>query len=163
MFRDCVTNPIDPIPVEYVKSLKRLVNEPDYSLTCLGIALLKSRIEDYKGIDGGYYEFIEEEKCVKDFLEIANNVDECPLFCYYRYSSAGDKAEIIRQLKDKGFSVKDSIGALLETRAETKCVAVYHETKNIAVWTANAMKFLSSSLEPRLSLEVGLRIYQRDR
>jgi len=37
------------------------------------------------------------------------------------------------------------------------------ETQNIAVWTANAMKFLSTSLEPRLSLEVGLRIYQRDR
>ena len=37
------------------------------------------------------------------------------------------------------------------------------ETKNIAVWTANAMKFLSASLEPRLSLEVGLRIFQRDR
>lgn len=37
------------------------------------------------------------------------------------------------------------------------------ETKNIAVWTANAMKFLSTSLEPRLSLEVGLRIDQRDR
>lgn len=37
------------------------------------------------------------------------------------------------------------------------------ETKNIAVWTANAMKFLSSSMEPRLSLEVGLRINQRNR
>ena len=37
------------------------------------------------------------------------------------------------------------------------------ETKNIAVWTANAMKFLSASLEPRLSLEVGLKIAQRDR
>ena len=37
------------------------------------------------------------------------------------------------------------------------------ETKNIAVWTANAMKFLSVSLEPRLSLEVGLKINQRDR
>lgn len=37
------------------------------------------------------------------------------------------------------------------------------ETKNIAVWTANAMKFLSKSLEPRLSLEVGLKINQRDR
>lgn len=37
------------------------------------------------------------------------------------------------------------------------------ETKNIAVWTANAMKFLSMSMEPRLSLEVGLRIYQRNR
>ena len=37
------------------------------------------------------------------------------------------------------------------------------ETKNIAVWTANAMKYLSSSLEPRVALEVGLQIEQRDR
>lgn len=37
------------------------------------------------------------------------------------------------------------------------------ETKNIAVWTANAMKFLSKSMEPRVSLEVGLEIEQRDR
>ena len=37
------------------------------------------------------------------------------------------------------------------------------ETENIAVWTANAMKFLSSSMEPRVALEVGLQITQRDR
>lgn len=37
------------------------------------------------------------------------------------------------------------------------------ETKNIAVWTANAMKYLSKSLEPRISLEVGLKIQQRGR
>ena len=37
------------------------------------------------------------------------------------------------------------------------------ETENIAVWTANAMKFLSSSMEPRVALEVGLQIMQRDR
>lgn len=37
------------------------------------------------------------------------------------------------------------------------------ETENIAVWTANAMKFLSSSMEPRVALEVGLQIIQRDR
>lgn len=37
------------------------------------------------------------------------------------------------------------------------------ETENIAVWTANAMKFLSSSLEPRVALEVGLQIAKRDR
>lgn len=37
------------------------------------------------------------------------------------------------------------------------------ETENIAVWTANALKFLSSSLEPRIALEVGLQITQRDR
>jgi NAD-dependent dihydropyrimidine dehydrogenase PreA subunit len=37
------------------------------------------------------------------------------------------------------------------------------ETENIAVWGANAMKFLSSSFEPRVSLEVGLIISERDR
>lgn len=37
------------------------------------------------------------------------------------------------------------------------------ETTNIAVWGANAMKYLSSSLEPRISLEVGLVITDRDR
>lgn len=37
------------------------------------------------------------------------------------------------------------------------------ETKNIAVWTANAMKYLSTSLEPRIALEVGVQIAKRDR
>lgn len=37
------------------------------------------------------------------------------------------------------------------------------ETENIAVWTANALKFLSVSMEPRVALEVGLQITQRDR
>lgn len=37
------------------------------------------------------------------------------------------------------------------------------ETKNIAVWGANAMKYLSNSMEPRLSLEVGVDIKTRDR
>ena len=37
------------------------------------------------------------------------------------------------------------------------------ETENIAPWGANAMKYLSSSLEPRISLEVGLKIENRDR
>ena len=37
------------------------------------------------------------------------------------------------------------------------------ETENIAVWTANAMKYLSVSYEPRIALEVGLQIEQRDR
>lgn len=37
------------------------------------------------------------------------------------------------------------------------------ETKNIAVWTANAMRYLSKSLEPRIALEVGVQIAKRDR
>ena len=38
-----------------------------------------------------------------------------------------------------------------------------NETKNIAVWGVNAMKYLTRSLEPRISLEVGLEIQERDR
>lgn len=38
-----------------------------------------------------------------------------------------------------------------------------NETKHIAVWGANAMKFLSTSLEPRVALEVGVDIQNRDR
>jgi len=37
------------------------------------------------------------------------------------------------------------------------------EIENIAVWGVNAMKYLSRSLEPRISLEVGLKIQERDR
>jgi NAD-dependent dihydropyrimidine dehydrogenase PreA subunit len=37
------------------------------------------------------------------------------------------------------------------------------ETENIAVWGINAMKYLSRSLEPRISLEIGLKIQERDR
>jgi len=38
-----------------------------------------------------------------------------------------------------------------------------NETRNIAVWTANALRYLSTSLEPRISLEVGIHIEKRDR
>lgn len=37
------------------------------------------------------------------------------------------------------------------------------ETGNIAVWAVNAMKYISRSLEPRISLEVGLKIQSMDR
>ncbi|MCM1032657.1 MAG: hypothetical protein NC405_02770 [Odoribacter sp.] len=37
------------------------------------------------------------------------------------------------------------------------------ETRNIAVWTANAMKFLSKSTDPRVALEVGVQIQERQR
>ena len=54
MFRECVNYPIEPISEEYVNSIKRIENEPDYSLSCIGIAMLKHRIDGYNGIDGVY-------------------------------------------------------------------------------------------------------------
>jgi NAD-dependent dihydropyrimidine dehydrogenase PreA subunit len=37
------------------------------------------------------------------------------------------------------------------------------ETTNISVWGANTMKYLSSSVNPRIGLEVGMKITNRDR
>ena len=136
MFRECVNAPIDPIPVEYVNTLKRLVHEPDYSLTCLGVALLKSRIEDYAGIDGIYIEHTDEESCMQDFLQ--REANDYPVFCYYKYSTPAKSATELNKLKEAGYEVKESIGALLKDKADTRCIAVYHKTKNIAAIFINS-------------------------
>lgn len=131
MFRECVNNPIDPIPVEYVNSLNRLAYEPDYSLTCLGIALLKPRIEDYQGIKGIFLDNPNEESCVQDFLK--HDAYDVPVFCYYKYTHpVKDRGEMISQLKNAGYEVKESIGALLKEKADTSCIVVYHKIKNKA-------------------------------
>lgn len=132
MFRDCINKPIDPIPKEYIKTICKLDNEPDYSLTCLGIALLKPRMEKYTGIGGAYNDFVAEDTCLDDFLS-KNADNEKPLLYYYRYNNkTNDQKAFVEKLKANGYEIKESIGALLEQKAETRCVAVYHKEKNIA-------------------------------
>lgn len=141
MFRECINNPIDPIPAEYVRSLKRPNNEPDYSLTCLGIAMLKSRIEDYQGLDGTYSGFTSEESCVQDFLVRADAADAYPVLCYYKYSNAIDEQDCIKQLKENGFEIKDTVGLFLSKKCDTKGICVYHPTKNIGGFFVNSQDF----------------------
>ena len=138
MFREYINNPIDPIPVEYVNKLKRISNEPDYSLTCLGIALLKHRIEDYQGIDGVYNSFTLEKDCVANFIEDYKDVDSYPRFCYYAYSVKSNDEEVKTKLTEHGFEIKESIGALLKDKADTKCIAAYHKTMNCAAIFINS-------------------------
>lgn len=138
MFRELVNCPIDPIPLEYVQSLNRIVDEPDYSLSCLGIAMLKPRIENYKGIDGCYRVYSEKAACVKDFIDRYRNINECPLFCYYKYSySEGfDQAEIDTELGE--FKEKKSISAFVKEKTGSDCLVLYHETKNAVAIMVNA-------------------------
>ena len=138
MFRDYINKPIDPIPEEYTNSLKRLNNEPDYSLTCLGIALLENRIEGYRGIDGTFESCTNELTCVSNFLQKAEEIEEYPRFCYYMYSVKGDDAKIKALLADKGFEIKDTIGKFLFDKAEIKGVAAYHKTMNCAALFINS-------------------------
>lgn len=132
MFRDIIDTPIDPIPVEYTNNIHRLVNEPDYSLTCLGIAMLKDRIPNYNGINGKYCSYANEEAALKDFLERAKEAnEEIPYFYYYKFSNDNEN-DTKKVLTENGFEIKESIGVLLSQKANVKCIATYHKEKNIA-------------------------------
>ena len=131
MFRDYINNPIDPIPVEYIKTLTRIYNEPDYSLTCLGIALLKPRMENYEGIGGTYENYSDESTCVDEFIERGKQNNDYPTFCYYMYNS-GNNDEAKTRLKDAGYSVKENIGAFIKSKGNVDCLAVYNAEKNVA-------------------------------
>ena len=133
MFRDRIDKPIDPIPMEYVNTLHRLDDEPDYSLTCLGIAMLRPRIENYKGISGVYKNLTDEISCVRDFIELSQRTWETPALCYYMYrNNCEDRAEMMQMLDDNGFIVKENIGAFIKTQASLNCFAVYHKDNNFA-------------------------------
>ena len=131
MFRELINKPIDPIPVAYIaNNLRRPMNEPDYSLTCFGIAMLKPRIEDYGGITGIYHSISERKDSLADFYERVNTMEEYPLFCYYKYnkSNESDKDFIAEHLSE--FKEKSSISAFIKEKSDNECLVLYHEQKN---------------------------------
>ena len=137
MFREIVNKPIDPIPMEYVNTLERINNEPDYSLTCLGIAMLKPRIEGYKGITGISYSFNDKNSCIMDFVERLKDLSEVPLFCYYKYSKDVPCQDLIdKELGD--FKEKKSISSFVKEKTGSDCLVLYHETKNAVAIIVNS-------------------------
>lgn len=128
MFRERVEIPVDPIPKVYADSLVRLENEPDYSLTSLGIALLTPRIEQYSGIKGTYYNFEDKADAVKDFICRVEAVDTYPLYCYYIYSSDSEIKDLIKeQLPD--FKERQDISKFINEKSGHNCTVLYHEDK----------------------------------
>ena len=167
MFRDYINTPIDPIPEQYVETLQRLESEPDYSLTCLGIALLRPRIKDYKGIGGAYRTFQSGTTCVLNLLEECNlNTQEVPRLYFYKYNTSFDiPDDVHKTLHDNGFVVKENIGTFLKAKTNTEGIAVYHKEKNIAAFFVNSLDIriyhilisFISLLFPKLFEEMPLR------
>ena len=138
MFRDFIEYPIDPIPAEYVNTLSRLDCEPDYSLTCLGIALLKNRIKDYSGIIGKYGTFDKKASCIHDFHDLIEKGYDKPTLCYYIYSRNDEVDMEFVEHQLPGFKEKKSIAAFVKENTEKECMALYHEEKNQAVIFVNS-------------------------
>jgi len=130
MFREYIQNPIDPIPQEYIDTISRLENEPDYSLTCLGIALLKERINPYKGISGVYCSYPEESSAVLNLFDREESLTDVPMFCYYTYTHNYDNVKSDLALHD--YVIIEKIGAFLKEKADVDCIAARHKEKNIA-------------------------------
>ena len=131
MFRDYISRPIDPIPLDYVNAnINKLDAEPDYSLTSLGLAMLKKRVPDYKGISGKYYYINEKGACIADFIETQKSEYDCPLFCYYKYNENTFDEDIIKANLSE-YKEKKSISAFVKEKTGSECLVLYHEEKNI--------------------------------
>ncbi len=52
MFSKCISSPIAPLTQNYFKKINRPNGEFDWSLSCLGVVLLRPRMQEYEGIDG---------------------------------------------------------------------------------------------------------------
>ena len=140
MFRDRIDKPIDPIPRGYANSLKRIHNEPDYSLTCVSIAMLKPRIDGYNGIDGGYFTFDDKATCVSDFIDRVRNIGEYPLFCYYTYNYDRGNIDEIKE-KFPEFKERNNIKSFIKDKADCECTVLYHETMNVVGIFVNSRDF----------------------
>lgn len=129
MFRESVTAPISPIPDAYIRnSINRITREPDYSLTCLGIAILKNRIENYAGFSGIYTSYERKAACMDHFAGCFGTADNYPMFCYYIYNTGHD-AEVPEALAE--FKDKTQVGQFVKEKTNVECQILYHETKNI--------------------------------
>ena len=146
MFRENINVPIDPIPVEYTNTLCRLVNEPDYSLTCLGVALLKPRIENYKGITGDHL-YVDNDNVAVRHL-VTKDINDNIVFEYYVKSDNSDENDFKQLLKDNGFEEKENVRTFLKEKASIDCRAIYHKEKNAAAIIINSrdMKYYHLSI-----------------
>ena len=140
MFREIINNPVDPIPKEYTDTLARIDHEPDYSLTSLGVAVLKPRIEGYEGIDGCYSQYTNSETCINNFLDRTKAIDTHPLFCYYRYES-GEFNKAFAELKLGDFKLKENITAFVKDKMNYECYVYYHETMSAVGIFVNSSDF----------------------
>lgn len=140
------------------------------------VPLLVECLRRNEDIDANAKFAIHEEKCINcmfcvfgcigNRILINNNLHP-KIFCYdISQSEFNDLKENFHKFLFTGDFVKLPSVPLSHLRVKYKRFEDFtsvDETANIAVWTANVMKYLSTSLEPRVALEVGVKIKKRDR
>ena len=82
MFRKAIGTPIYPLTQEYINLLYRPFNEPDLTLTMLGIVCFKNKIEDYRGIQGA----VRSLASFEDFQNISSKDGSAKNDIYFDYN-----------------------------------------------------------------------------
>ena len=153
MFTSLINSPISPLTVNYMNTLKRPLNEPDYSLSCLGIALFSSRIKNYSGMGGHIRNLREVSSCLYDVKtmltkrkELIEEAQNTPGISYQIVPLSGTSLDTIRtEMKELDCIEVNAIEAYVAQELqmslfatfinkETNCAIIFAGTNNMALY-----------------------------
>ena len=138
MFNERITTPVNPLNIEYINTLVRPTNEPDLTLTMLGLACLKKKVKGYSGIYGASTEAPDAEQAIRVFHDIYTTAEENEVAFYYvcYYSTAEVNLET---LTDIGFKHKETVENIVKEKFKgTRVEVLYNELRNEAVVFVNS-------------------------
>lgn len=142
MFIDRLSTPVSPLTTNVVGKLIRPQFEPDYVLTCLSYALLKSRYKDYRGITGKiaiplksefFESFIHDREALSEEERVLT-----PAFIYVTFDNNLALSMLITRLKNLGMTELEQVNAFVKQTVEnTEIHALIHKDTNTAFVFAN--------------------------
>ena len=134
MFREAI-GIVNPVTGEYLQKYSRLINEPDYSLTMLGLACFKKKVPDYNGIAGLYKTgFTTQSEALNGFhVFYKRKTPEQIGFYYLTYTIVDGLDEKDEVLVANGFKHKESVEKIIAAKFQGSRTDVLYSTKDNAV------------------------------
>ena len=153
MFTSVIQSPIAPLTRNFFNEIERPNNEKDWSLSCLAVALMRPRIENYRGIYGCVGNYLN---CDSALSIIANSDTERTQYkndlinkpAIY-YNTLPMKAETLERIKEEmakfGFAEVKPLEAYVAqelqmqlfavfTKKEINCAVIFAGTENLALY-----------------------------
>ena len=132
MFKDLISTPVNPVTQEYINLLSRPDSEPDLTLTLLGLACFKKKVEKYTGIYGTYGSITRKSEAVKHFIGYENHTSSDIGFSYYIFRQKDD--ENYESLTKLGFKHKETVENIVKSKFEnTEYDVLFSQEKNSVI------------------------------
>jgi len=164
MFKEAISSPIAPLTQNYFKTLSRPDRELDWSLSSLGAALLRPRIENYQGVYGYMVSGATKESALVHIGEVIQDKktrkEVCknePFVVYHMMSLTAETVNYIkRHMEEFGCEEVKAIEAYVKqelsmdlfaafTNKETNSAFIFTGTSNLALYHL-CLAFISTLL-----------------